>query len=152
MNILMENLYASRELYSVLFSPICLKYQLTSTELLVLLFLANNTQFDTAKDIVNKLKITKSHVSLSVHALEERDYLKCSHQGHNLRTIHLQLCNNAKEIVADARLMQNRFQEILSQGFADEEFAAFTGYLQRMTDNINTYLKDTSTGKERNPS
>lgn len=148
MNILLENLYVGRELYSALLSPVCLKYRLTSAEMLVLLFLANNTQFDTAKDIVNKLKITKSHVSLSVHALEERGYLKCSHTGHNQRTIHLQLCDNTKEIIEDARLVQKQIQDILHRGFSEEEFSAFTGYLQRMTDNMNAYLKDSSAGKE----
>ena len=36
---IIENLYVSRELYSVLFGPICSKYKLTMTQMLVLLFL-----------------------------------------------------------------------------------------------------------------
>lgn len=81
MDIMLENLYVSRELYSFLLHPVCTKYDLAPAELLVLLFLANNTEYDTAKDIVNKLKIAKSHVSISVRALEERGYLKGNYEG-----------------------------------------------------------------------
>lgn len=50
MDIMLENLYVSRELYSFLLHPVCTKYDLAPAELLVLLFLANNTEYDTAKD------------------------------------------------------------------------------------------------------
>ena len=35
---IINNLYVNRELYSALFGPICAKYNLTMTEMLVLLF------------------------------------------------------------------------------------------------------------------
>ena len=110
MDIMLENLYVSRELYSFLLHPVCTKYDLAPAELLVLLFLANNTEYDTAKDIVNKLKIAKSHVSISVRALEERGYLKGNYEGRNRRTIHLQLSDTAASVISDVRNVQSKFQ------------------------------------------
>lgn len=147
MNTVFENLYVSQELHSLLFSPICAKYGLTTAEILVLLFLANNRQYDTATAIVEKLKLTKSHVSVSVRNLEERGYLKGGYVGCNRRTIHLQLCDAASGIVAEARNMQALYVSILERGFSEEERALLREYLQRITGNINTYLKNLSLEK-----
>lgn len=144
MDIMLENMYVNRELYSALFNPVCFKYGLTSAELLVLLFLAGNKEYDTAKDIVNKLKITKSHVSISVRGLEERGYLKGEYEGRNRRTIHLQLCDTANDIIDDARKVQKQFQSILVSGFSEEELKNFKNYLMRATENVNVYLKNLS--------
>lgn len=144
MNIMLENLYVCKELYSFLFHPICSKYGLTPAELLVLLFLASNAECDTAKDIVDKLKITKSIVSVSTRDLEERGYIKGEYFGRNRRTIHLQLCDTAKDIIAEARNVQSQFRSVLGNGFSNEELFLFETYLQRATDNINTYLKNSS--------
>lgn len=141
MNVVLENLYVSRELFSSLFSPVCSKYRLTPAELLVLLFLANNAEYDTARDIVDKLKITKSHVSVSVRDLEKRGYLTGGYKGRNRRTVHLRLCSAAEEVVADARNVQHRFQAIFDGGFSEQERSQFQRYLQRATDNVNAYLK-----------
>ena len=54
------------------------KYDMTSIEVDVMLFLANNPQFDTAAEIVSIRKIAKSHVSLAVSRLTERGYLEKS--------------------------------------------------------------------------
>lgn len=147
MNVILENLYVSRELYSSLFHSVCTRYKLTPAELLVLMFLANNTEYDTARDIVNKMKITKSHVSVSVRALEERGYLKGCYEGRDRRTIHLQLCEAASDILNDARRVQKQFLSVLGQGFTEEELEKFRGYLQRETDNINRYLQQSASVK-----
>lgn len=142
MDIMLENLYVSRELYSSLLHPVCTKYGLAPAELLVLLFLANNTEYDTAKDIVNKLKIAKSHVSISVRALEERGYLRGNYKDRNRRTIHLQLSDTAASVISDVRNVQRKFGSILGHGFSEEELKHFQNYLQRATENVNLYLKN----------
>lgn len=143
MNEILENLYATRELYSSLYTPICTKYKLTPAELLVLLFLANNRGRDTARDIVEKLKLAKSHVSVSVRDLAERGYLRGAYSGHDHRSIHLGLCDAAADIIADARAAQTQFLSVLSRGFSDDELNILKDYLQRITDNINAYGKAT---------
>ena len=55
----------------------------------ILLFLANNPEFDTAAQIIKKRAFTKSHVSMSVRSLEERGLLTGEYYGTDRRTIHL---------------------------------------------------------------
>lgn len=144
MNTMLEYLYAGQELYSALLGPLRTRYQLTTTELLVLLCLANDPQHDTARDIVETLRIAKSHVSVSVRALEKRGYIEGAYQGCNRRTIHLRLCKPAMEIIAVARQAQGQFLAILEQDFSDEERTRFRQYLHRMNNNIHTYLNECS--------
>ena len=50
----LEQQNAVKTLYSEFVSPVCAKYGLTRIELDILLFLANNTRYDTATDIVER--------------------------------------------------------------------------------------------------
>lgn len=144
---IIDNLYVNRELFSALFFPVCAKYKMTKTEMLVLLFLSNDSEYDTASHIVNKLKITKSHVSASVRDLEERGYLHGSYEGHNHRTIHLQLCGNAAEIIREVKKAQNEYLSVISHGFTEEERKTLESYIKRMNDNANRYLKEQNNTK-----
>lgn len=142
MDSILENLYVSRELQSMLFGTVCAKYGLTRTEMLVLLFLGKNVCHDTATDIVQKLKVTKSHVSASVRDLEERGYIRGCYEGRNRRTIHLQLCDEAEDILKAGQTVQDKFLSVICRGFSDEEKSVLKGYLQRMTENANEFLKE----------
>lgn len=141
MESIFENLYVNRDLQASLFSSVCSKYNLTRTELLVLLFLGKNTH-NTATDIVNKLKIAKSHVSASVRDLEERGYVTSNYEGNNHRTVHLQLCDNTMDIIEAGEDVQNEFISIICKGFSPEERRMLKDFVQRMTANANEYLND----------
>ena len=146
---IINNIYVNRELYSALFEPICAKYNLTMTEILVLLFLAKNTGFDTARDIVNNLKIAKSHVSVSLRDLEERGYVEGCYKGENHRTIHLKLCNNSMKIIEDGENVQKEFIDVLLNGFSVDEKSSFKSYIKRINDNANSYLHEQLTVKSK---
>jgi len=55
----LEQQNAVKTLYSEFVSPVCAKYGLTRIELDILLFLANNTRYDTASDIVEVVFLVK---------------------------------------------------------------------------------------------
>jgi MarR family transcriptional regulator for hemolysin len=137
---IIDSLYVNRELHSELFIPICTKYKMTKTELLVLLFLSENSEYDTASHIVKELKIAKSHVSASVRDLEERGYLQGSYEGDNHRTIHLRLCSNAAEIISAASKAMDEYLSIIWRGFTEEEVKTLEKYIRRINDNANDYL------------
>lgn len=139
MNTILKNLYVSRELNSLLFNPICSKYDLTLAEIIVLIFLEDNCECDTAKDIVENLKIAKSHVSASVKNLERRGYLKGFYEENNHRTIHLRLCQSSFDVLDDAHSIQKQFITLLKQEFSEEELNNFKLYLQRVAKNISAY-------------
>lgn len=140
MDSVIDNLYVNKELYSALFEPICEKYRLTMTEILVLLFLAKNSGCDTASDIVEKLKIAKSHISASVRDLSERGYLRGQFEGNNHRTIHLQLCDSADEVVREGMRVQEEYISVISRGFNEDEMGILRNYIIRINENANKYL------------
>ena len=76
-------------LYHKLQSPVLARYQMTQIELDVLLFLANHPGLDTAKDIVEIRRLTKSHVSAAVEGLSRKGYLLRVRRPDNRKLIPL---------------------------------------------------------------
>lgn len=134
-----ENYAIGKSLYSRLIEPVCKKYQLTQMEFNILMFLANNPQFNTATDIVETRRLSKSHVSISLRSLQERGYIAGEYLGRNHRTIYLKLCDTALEIISEGREAQQQFTSVLTADFTPEELDTLKDYLNRITNNISTY-------------
>lgn len=134
-----ENIFLGNELYQTIMSPVCCKYNMTHSEMVILLFLANNPQLNTATDIVKNRRLTKSLVSISVRDMEERGLIYGEFEGGNHRTIHLNVCDIAKNIVKEAEDAQNTYFQILSKGFSEEELINFRSYFERTLENIKSY-------------
>ena len=63
-----------RKLYCSLFTPLLERRGLTQLEMDILLFLANNPEYDTARDIVEVRKIKANLVSVNVDRLAQEGY------------------------------------------------------------------------------
>lgn len=122
-------------LYHKLQGPVLERYQMTQIELDVLLFLANHPGLDTAKDIVEIRRLTKSHVSAAVEALSKKGYLLRVHRPDNRKLIHLSLLPEAAPAVADGQAKQRAFFQTLGQGFSSQERARLDALLLRVTEN-----------------
>lgn len=122
-------------------TPLCEKYGMTHTDMIILLCLASNPQDDTATDIVERRKLTKSAVSMSVRALQEKGLVIGEHMNGNHRSIHLRVCAPANDLIEEGRAAQDKFFDILMDGFTDEEKTRFRSYFERMTANIDAYNK-----------
>lgn len=138
---MVESIFVSKELYLDLLDPVCGKYGLAHTELLILLFLANNPQHNTATDIVEKRRLTKSTVSMAVKTLQARGLIVGEYINGNHRSIHLKVCDSAQGIVAEGNAAQERFFEIVFAEFSDEERANIKQYMERLTVSIKAYNK-----------
>lgn len=139
MNSFFVNIFTSRDLYHNLMNPVCEKYGITHTELDILLFLNNNPQLDTATDIVEKHRITKSSVSTAARVLQERGFITGNFMDGNHRSIHLKVCEAAKKIIDDGNAAQNRFLSVMTEGFSPEEKQNLRNYLERINRNISEY-------------
>ncbi|HCW26712.1 MAG TPA: MarR family transcriptional regulator, partial [Lachnoclostridium sp.] len=115
---------------------------LTQMEFNILLFLANNPEFDTAAQIIKKRAFTKSHVSMSVRSLEERGLLTGEYYGTDRRTIHLKLTDAAAPMVSDGKNVQKRAAEIICRGFTPEEHRMLFELMNRINSNISDYRKE----------
>jgi len=128
------------KLYNSLFGSLLEKYQLTQLEIDILLFLANNPPFDTARDIVEKRHLAKSHVSSGVDSLASRGLLERSRQDGNRKTIHLRLTEKAAPIVEEGRAVQMRYGKLLLKGFSDQEMEQLFRFLERAAENVDAAL------------
>ena len=122
--------------YARLMDPLCKKWELTRNELDVLLFLANNPEYDRAVDIVNNRGLSKSHVSLSVSNLEGRGLLRREEDTVDRRTVHLHLEPSAKEITEAGQMAQRRFFSYLHQGVTQEQIDLMIDFAKKVNDNI----------------
>ena len=112
------------------------KYAMTSIEVDVMLFLANNPQFDTAAEIVSIRKIAKSHVSLAVSRLEQRGFLARIRDEKDRKKYHLCIQESASEMVRDGQEFQKSFREKMLSGFTEEERRQMSTFVERIAENL----------------
>ena len=136
-----DDIAAMRSLYSAQLDAVGREFGLARVELDILLFLANNPQFDTATDIVERRCISKAHVSQSVKSLEQRGYLERRYAGDNRRTIHLHLLECAQAAVDAGRQAQTRCFASLLEGFGEDEVEQLRSFLGRISDNAWERIK-----------
>ena len=130
-----------RKLYCGLFTPLLERWGLTQLEIDILLFLANNPECDTARDIVEKRHLAKSHVSVGGDALAGRGLLERQMREGNRKTIHLRLTEAAAPIVEEGRAVQRQYGEMLLAGFSEEERKALFRMLDRIGENVDDALR-----------
>ena len=130
-----------KTLYSFCMDPVCKKYNVNRTELDILLFLANNPQYDTAADIVNVRFLARSHVSISIKELERLGYLEGRYNPGNHNTIHLSILEPAAALVADGQRAQQDFYSILFQDADPADAEAASRFLHCVSHNIRSYLE-----------
>ena len=63
-----------KRLYEKQFEEVCRRYKITQNEADIIAFLANNPDYDTAKDIVEMRMIVKSYISKSVENLIKKGF------------------------------------------------------------------------------
>lgn len=128
--------------YDICRKTIMNRYDLSAIEVDVLLFLANNTQYDTASDISSIRRIPKSHVSLAVNLLFKKNYLHKAPDDSNKKRVHLVITEQASEIIRFGKKQQEIFTNALIAGFSSNELKQLKDYFKRMTNNLCSYEKN----------
>ncbi len=131
-----------QKLYEKQMEPVSRSFELTAMELNILLFLANNPEYDTAGSIVERRHLTKSHVSVSVRALEERGLIRKEHRNGDRRTAHLVLMPSASAVIAAGRDAQAVYMAALTSGLTDEEIQIMKRCMDRMGGNALRGLRE----------
>ena len=131
-----EHYAAVEALYEKFTAPVCQRFDLTSMEFTVLMFLANNPKFDTAAQIVRYRHLTKSHVSITIHSLQNSGLL----QGHNdpsdRRIFRLSVTQAAAPIIRAGREIQQAFSRCLFADFSPEEQRQVQNFIRRVDANV----------------
>ncbi len=137
-----EHISLLKSAYTSCTKPACERWQLTQMEFDVLMFLANNPQFDTAAEIVKLRKLTKSNVSVALKQLAARGLLEPYYQDGNRKTLHLRLLPASAPILEDGRAAQDRFGAILFCGFSSSDLAQFQSMMERISGNVRQFMQE----------
>lgn len=129
-----------RRLYDRSIDPVCARHEVTRMELDVLLFLANNPEQDTASDLVELRRLSKSRVSAAVSDLTERGLLDRVYRDGNRKTAHLVPLPAAEELIVDGRAAQQAFFSILSAGVSPAEIEALGAVTGRVLSNLKNAM------------
>lgn len=133
---LLKMINSMKKQYDHLCLEVCNKYQLTRVELDILLFLHNNPSCDSAKDIVEKRGIIKSHASLGIEKLVKKNCLEVTRDEKDKRRYHLHLTARTVPMIEDGLVAQKKFHEILYHDFNEEERIMTKALFKRMYTNI----------------
>ncbi len=139
-----EHLLTIRQVYDKATDRVCKKYSLKHRELDILMYLNDHPTQATATDIVKKENLSKSHVSISLRALEERGLVSGEYKGANHRTIYLRLNDSATEIIAEGNEARREFAESMVSDFTSEEKKELCSYLDRLRRNLLSLSKNRS--------
>lgn len=119
---------------------------LTQNEIEVLLFLQQGA-FNTARDISQERGMPRSLVSKAVDQLVRRGYVEAVHDREDRRVVRLRLLPVAQEMVDRLVLARKEFFAQLCRGITQEEAAAFTSMVGKMTENLEKLGTVSETGK-----
>ena len=128
--------------YSSACKPLCVSLGLPQTAFDILLFLANNPRYTTARDITEVRKIKANLVSVNVSRLVEDGYLTRNAVTGDRRKIQLLLTEKAQPVVQQGQALQQRFFADLFSGMDEDTRKGFFHALSIMDQNLNHLVKE----------
>ena len=117
------------------FAPLCARTGLTMREVNVLLFLANNPCYTTARDVTEFRGISKSQVSQAVVFLAEIGLLSRAADVEDRRIIHLSITDAGAPIAREAQDIQMQCGERLLAGLTPAQQAQLQELMDIVLDN-----------------
>ena len=127
-------------LYDKFSTPIREKFGLSYMEFVVLLFIANNSEYKKASDIVELLGIAKSHVSETVNTLEEKGLIERKRDTQDKRSSILEVKERAKDIIEEGRNVQKEYKAMIYRGINEREMKEFCRVQKIIENNIKENL------------
>ena len=120
--------------YSAVCKPLCQKLHLPQTAFDILMFLANNPNYTTARDIVEVRHIKANLVSVNVDKLVQEGFLE-------RRKTELACTEKAQSIIEQGRRMQDDFIRRLMAGLEEEKLETFFEVIDTMNENLDAILE-----------
>lgn len=127
--------------YSSACKPLCVSLGLPQTAFDILLFLANNPRYTTARDITEVRKIKANLVSVNVSRLVEDGYLTRNAVTGDRRKVQLLLTEKAQPVVQQGQALQQRFFTDLFSGMDEDTRKSFFHALSIMNQNLDHLVK-----------
>lgn len=114
------------------------KYGLTNLELNILFFLKSSLGIDTAKDMAEKLHLSKSNISDAVDNLTKKGFLIGVQDENDRRYIHLKLQDSANNAIEEAFQIHENFVKSIVKDIPEEKLDIAREVLEQiMTNAVN---------------
>ena len=130
------------------------KYGLTMNEIMFLLYLDKHEKKNSAREIIDDLMTTKSHISKSIDSKEVLiDELKKNislakeniiiriPDEYDKKIIRLFINNKADNILNDLRQREKEITKVITKDISEEDKATFKKVLEQMQKNCSDLLK-----------
>lgn len=121
--------------YSTSCKPICEKFDISRISFDILLFLANNPQFYTAKDVSRYRNLKPNVVSVHVEQLVKDGYLLRESVAEDRRKVRLRYTPKAEAVILQGQQMQKAFHRHLLEGLSREDIEIFRSCFEKMMEN-----------------
>lgn len=128
-------------IYQNLCAPVCRRHGVNQTGFDVLMFFANNPQYNTAGDVCNIRGIKSGIASVAIDSLIKNGLLCRAEDEADRRKRRLAVTEKAAPIIEEGREMQAKFTAALRQNITDEEFAAIESLSKKINYNISLIEK-----------
>ena len=122
--------------YSEHCKPLCREIHMPQTAFDILMFLANNPECKTARDIVEIRGIKANLVSINVDKLAREGYLARSSVDGDRRKIELHCTEQALPIIEKGRKLQQDFEQALFQNTNETDRNGFFRTMETIEENL----------------
>lgn len=123
--------------YSEVCKPLCHELNIPQTAFDILMFLANNPEYQTARDIAEIRKIKANLISVNVDRLVKEGYVKRELVDGDRRKTRLLCTEKALLVIEQGRKLQEEFSQMLVIDVPAEQVENFHAVLERMSANLD---------------
>ena len=131
------------EAYGAFCKPLCRELGLPQTAFDILMFLSNNPEHSTAKEISSLRGLKENIISINVNKLVGKGYLLRQNDPEDRRKVHLRCTEKAAPIIARGRQLQEVFLKEILQGLSGQELCTLQHCLETIGNNVKRILIET---------
>lgn len=122
--------------YESFCQPLCKKFQLSQTSFDVLMFLANNPEFNTARDISEIRGIPQWNGICSSGFSGKNGYLIRQADPDDRRIWRLLITEKSTEIILTGKQIQQEFGHQLTEGISEKDLKVYMEIAEKFKENI----------------
>ena len=120
---------------------LCDEFHLKQTGFDILMFLGNNPQYQTARDIVKIRNIKANLISINVEKLVKEGYLRREEIKGDRRKTKLIITEKAHPVIKEGQQLQQGFVDQLFDNTTQEDKKIFIHVMKNMDKNLDDILK-----------